>query len=157
MSIVFIEISHITAYTSLIGFIIGLPTVVATYYQSFKARQEAREARDGVHSRDCLEFVIEDGSAINLIPLETLHTFPKPGDIVMLPGDGIGGAAKFAPGAYRVERVEHIYAPVDVRPSRPREALLTKVVALVTSLHESFEVQKLKRGGGRGLNRRGVD
>jgi hypothetical protein len=37
-----VEISKITAVTSLIGFIIGLPTVIATYYQSFKARQEAQ-------------------------------------------------------------------------------------------------------------------
>lgn len=67
-------------YTSLIAFLIGMPTAVATYYQAFKTRQEARAARDGLlHSRDCLEFVIEDGSCVNLVPLETLHTLPSLG------------------------------------------------------------------------------
>jgi len=129
-----IEISHITAYTSLIGFIIGLPTVIATYYQSFKGREEAREARDGLHSRNCLEFVSEDGNTINLVPLETLHTLPRPGDVVLLPGDGIGSDVRFIPGAYRIGRIEHIYAPVNIKSARPREARLTKAVAQVVSL-----------------------
>jgi hypothetical protein len=130
-----VEISHITAYTSLIGFIIGLPTVIATYYQSFKARQEAQEARNGMHSANCLEFVGEAGDTVNLVPLETLHTLPKPGDVVLLPGDGIGRDSRFIPGAYRIERIEHIYTPVTIRTMRPREARLTKAVALVTCLN----------------------
>jgi len=127
-----IELSRITAVTSLIGFIIGLPTVIATYYQSFRAR---KEARDGVHSANCLEFVSEDGETVNLVPLETLHTLPKPGDIVLLPGDGLGSGSLFAPGAYRIERIEHIYSPVVLRTMRPREARLTKAVALVSALN----------------------
>jgi hypothetical protein len=124
------------AYLGILCSIVILPTVAATYYQSFKARQEAREARDGLlHSKNCLEFVIADGSCINLIPLETLHTLPKPGDIVLLPGDGIGTDARFAPGAYRIERIEHIYTPAEIKRKPPREARLTKAVALVTSLH----------------------
>jgi hypothetical protein len=123
-------------YTSLVAFLIGMPTAVATYYQAFKTRQEARAARDGLlHSRDCLEFVIEDGSCVNLVPLETLHTLPKPGDIVLLPGDGGVGAGLFAPAAYRIERIEHIYTPAEVKAKRPREARLTKAVAVVSSLH----------------------
>ena len=130
-----IEISRITAVTSLIGFVIGLPTVIATYYQSFKARQEAREARDGLHSANCLEFVSESGETINLVPLETLHTLPKPGDIVLLPGDGIGKDSLFIPGAFRVGRIEHIYTPVTMKTMRPREARLTKAVAMVAALN----------------------
>jgi hypothetical protein len=126
----------LNAYLGILCSIVILPTVAATYYQAFKARQEAKAAREGsMHSKNCLEFVIEDGSCINLIPLETLHTLPKPDDVVLLPGDGIGGDNRFPPGAYRIERVEHIYTPVEMKKKRPREARLTKVVALVTSLH----------------------
>jgi hypothetical protein len=61
----------ISRYTSIIGFTIALPLTIATYYQSFKARQEARQAREGtVHSLNCLEFVSGDGSCINLVPLD---------------------------------------------------------------------------------------
>jgi hypothetical protein len=131
------ELSRITSVTSLIGFLIGLPTVVATNYQSFKAREEAREARDQVHSLNCLEFVTEEGDCINLIPLETLHTLPKPGDIVLLPGDWVEDDSVIVPAAYRVERIEHIYSLAHMKSPRPKEARLTKAVALVTSLHSA--------------------
>jgi hypothetical protein len=130
-----IEISKITAVTSLIGFIIGLPTVIATYYQTFKTRNEAKEARNVHHTENCLEFVSEAGETINLVPLETLHTLPKPSEVILLPGDGVGGDSRFIPGAYRIERIEHIYTPVVMRTMRPREARLTKVVALVSQVN----------------------
>jgi hypothetical protein len=129
------ELARITTVTSLIAFVIGLPTVVATYYQSFKAREEAKEARDGIHSRNCLEFVSPEGECINLVPLETLHTLPQPGDIVLLPGEWVQQDSEILPGAYRVESVEHIYAPAHLKSIRPRQAKLTKAVAKVTSLH----------------------
>jgi len=128
-------IHQISPYTSLLSFMIGLPTIVATYYQSFKTRQEAKLAREGMHSRDCLEFVTEDGSCVNLVPLETLHSLPKPGDVVLLPGDWIGADSRFVPGAFRIERIEHIYTPAETKARRPREARLTKAVAMVSSLH----------------------
>lgn len=121
---------------SILGLLIGLPTALATYYQALKTRQEARQEREGtLHSRNCLEFMAGDGSCINLVPLETLHSLPKPGDVVMLPGHGMGGAGEFLPGAYLVESVEHIYAPVDLKNARPQEARLAKAVAQVTSLN----------------------
>lgn len=126
---------QLNAYLGILCSVVILPTVAATYYQAFKARQEAKEAREGLHSLNCLEFVVADGSCINLIPLETLHTLPKPGDIVLLPGDGIGNDARFTPGAYRIEQIEHICTPAEVKRKRPREARLTKAVALVSSLH----------------------
>ena len=126
------------AYLGILCSLVILPTVAATYYQSFKARQEAKEAREGLlHSKNCLEFVVADGSCINLIPLETLHSLPKPGDVVLLPGDGVGGDSRFVPGAYRIERIEHIYTPAEVKGKQPREARLTKAVALVSSLHSA--------------------
>jgi hypothetical protein len=114
---------------------VGLPTMVGAYYQSWRARQEARLAREGaIYSADCLEFVVDDGTCINLVPLETLHSLPKPGDIVLLPGDGTFDDGALAPGAYRIDRVEHIYTRPDKKAKRPREARLTKAVAQVTSL-----------------------
>jgi hypothetical protein len=131
----------ISRYTSIIGFTIALPLTIATYYQSFKARQEARQAREGtVHSLNCLEFVSGDGSCINLVPLDTLHSLPKVGDVVLLPGHGVGEDGEFLPGAYLVETVEHIYANVEAKDSRPLEARLTKAVAKVTSLNPALTV-----------------
>jgi len=124
------------AYLGILCSLVILPTVGATYYQAWKARREARDAREGLlHSKDCLEFVVEDGTCINLIPLETLHSLPKPGDVVLLPGGAFTGDSQFLPAAYRVERIEHIYTPAEVKGKQPREARLTKAVALVVSLH----------------------
>ena len=126
-------------YVSVIGFVIALPTVVAAYYQSFKARQEARRAREGtVHSLDCLEFVAGDGSCINLVPLETLHSMPRAGDVILLPGDGSGVDGEFLTGAYLVEKVEHFYTRAEHKGCRPQEARLTKAVAQVTSLNPTL-------------------
>ena len=131
----------ISRYTSIIGFTVALPLTLATYYESYKARREARQARDGtLHSLNCLEFVSGDGTCINLVPLETLHTLPKPGDVVLLPGHGVGDGVEFLPGAYLVETVEHFYTRVEIKGSRPLEARLTKTVAQVTSLNPVFTV-----------------
>ncbi len=128
-------ITSFSPYTSLFSFVIGLPTMIAAYYQSWKARQEARLAREGaLYSMNCLEFVTGDGDCINLIPLETLHSLPKAGDIVLLPGDGGFEEGGLAPGAYRVDRVDHIYTQHDTKKKRPREARLTKAVAQVSGL-----------------------
>jgi hypothetical protein len=110
--------------------------MVAAFYQMWKARQEARAMREGrLHSANCLEFVAGDGSCINLVPLETLHSLPKPGDVVLLPGHGVGGHGEFLPGAYLVGAIEFIYAHADYKNCRPQEARLTKAVAQVTSLN----------------------
>jgi hypothetical protein len=131
-----IPITQLSPYTSLFSFIIGMPAMIAAWYQSWKARQEARLAREGaLHSLNCLEFVVDDGTCINLVPLETLHTLPKPGDIVLLPGDGMGIGGNMLPGAYRIDRIEHIYTRPDRKTKRPREARLTKAVAQVSSVN----------------------
>ncbi|MGA9672951.1 MAG: hypothetical protein WBQ94_27285 [Terracidiphilus sp.] len=125
-----------TFLATLTWFVIGMPTVFAAYYQSWKARQEARAAREGaLHEMNCLEFVSVEGECVNLVPLDTLHTLPKPGDIVLLPGHGVSEGAKFFPGAFRVESIEHIYSPVQNKSTRPYQAGLVKAVAQVTSLN----------------------
>ena len=115
---------------------IGLPFMAGAYYESWKIRQEARREREGrLHSRNCLEFITGDGTCINLVPLESLHSLPREGDVLMLPGDGLSEGAKFLPGAYLVESIEHIYTPAEYKGARSCEARLTKAVAHVTSLN----------------------
>lgn len=136
------ELSALLArYSNIAGFAIALPVTVATYYQSFKARQEAKLARDGAPlSLNCLEFIAGDGTCINLVPLEQLHSLPKPGDVVMLPAHGVAPGVEFLPGAYLVETVEHFYTRVEGKGARPLEARLTKAVAQVTSLNPALTV-----------------
>jgi len=133
-----ITVPGISPYISLFAFIVGLPTLVGTYYQSWKTRQESREARQGlVYSDNCLEFVLDDGTTINLVPLETLHTLPKSGDVVLLPGTAHQGLPDPKHGAYRVGRVEFIYSRVENRFAQPGQARLAKAVAHVDSLTEA--------------------
>ncbi|MGO9317754.1 MAG: hypothetical protein ACLPXT_14185 [Terracidiphilus sp.] len=131
-----------TFLATLAWFLLGLPAMLAAFYQTWKARQEAKAVREGkLHSMNCLEFVTGDGSCVNLVPLETLHSLPKPGDIVLLPGRGINHDGEFIPGAYLIEGIEHIYAHVAYKGSRPQEARLTKAVAKVTSLNPPLMVE----------------
>jgi hypothetical protein len=130
-----LPITQFSPYTSIFSFIVGFPTLIGAYYQTWKARQEARLAREGaLQSANCLEFLTEEGMCVNLVPLETLHSLPKPGDIVLLPGDGTFDNGALAPGAYRIDRIEHIYTQYENKAKRPREARLTKAVAQVTNL-----------------------
>jgi hypothetical protein len=127
---------HFGSLASILGLLIGMPAVLATLYQSFKARQEARQIRDGTfHSLNCLEFVDGAGSCINVVPLETLHSLPKVGDVILLPGQGMSEPGMFLPGAYLVESIEHIYSSAAYKGRRPQEARLSKAVARVTSLN----------------------
>ena len=123
--------SQFSPYVSLFSFVIGLPTAVATYYQAWRGRQESHELRESLaYSSYCLEFIDPAGSTVNLVPLDSLHSLPKMGDVVLLPGmeDGRGGPAH---GAYRVLRVEHLYARDDSRGALAGGARLVKTVAQV--------------------------
>ena len=125
-----INIPALSPYASLFGFVVGLPTLVGTYYQSYKSRQESKEARAGlVYSENCLEFVLDDGTTVNLVPLETLHTLPKPGDVVLLPGTAALNQEHPQHGAYRVSRIEFIYSRVENRQAHHGQARLAKAVA----------------------------
>ena len=125
-------LSNITPFTSFISFCLGMPTAVGAYYQAWKTRQEARLARNGfIFSANCLEYVTRNGDSVNLIPLESLHTLPKPGDVVFLPSSGFTNTAEVPPGAFRVNRIEHIYARVEGEGAHAKQARLVKAVAHV--------------------------
>lgn len=131
-------LDHFGSVASILGLLIGLPAVLAALYQARKARQEARQVREGtMHSRDCLEFIVGDGTTLNVVPLETLNWLPREGDVILLPGDGLTTGA-FLPGSYLVESIEHFYAPATHKRRRPQEARLTKVVCTVTTLNPMF-------------------
>jgi hypothetical protein len=132
-----IRLANLSYIANILAFFVALPITAATWYQALRARQELRRVRETViHSENCLEFVDPDGTRVNLIPLETLRALPRPGDVVFLPGDGVGGDQAICTGAWRVERVEHIYTRVQRKGARPNEARLTQAVAHVISLHD---------------------
>ncbi|MGC1421669.1 MAG: hypothetical protein WA354_04885 [Terracidiphilus sp.] len=132
-------LDHFGSIASILGLLIGIPTIVAAFYQASKARQEARQVREGtMHSRDCLEFIVRDGTTVNIVPLETLNWLPREGDLLLLPGDGVNGESEWLPAAYLVESIEHFYAPAAHKRRRPQEARLTKVVCMVTTLNPTF-------------------
>jgi hypothetical protein len=128
-------VGSISPYTSLIGFVLGFPTLAATYYQAWKTRREAERAREGlVYSQNCVEFLLDDGTLVNVVPLQALHSLPKPEDIVFLPSEDFSIQSATAPGAFRVHRVEHIYTRVEGKAHLPLQARLAKVVAHIRHL-----------------------
>ena len=130
-----LTLATISTAATIVGVVLGMPTAFGAYYQAWKARQEARQARDGfIFSANCLEFVSGEGTSINLVTLESLHTLPKPGDLVLLPAGGIDDTSA-TPGAFRVDRIEHIYSRVEGKGSRPKQARLVKAVAHVNALY----------------------
>jgi hypothetical protein len=132
-------LDHFGSVASLLGLLIGLPAALAASYQAYRARLEAQQVREGwMHSRNCLEFVVKDGTTINVVPLETLNWLPREGDIILLPGDGAECGSGLVPGAYLVESIEHYYAPATHKRRRLQEARLTKVVCAVTTLNPTF-------------------
>lgn len=132
-------IALIAQYASVVGFLVGLPFMIGAYYESFKARREARHEHEHTfHSLHCLEFIAGDGTCINLVPLHSLHSLPRVGDVILLPGYGVNEQSPFLPGAYLVESIEHIYTEAESKLARPHEARLTKAVARVTSLNPAL-------------------
>ena len=126
--------SHVSPYTSLISFTLGFPTAIATYYQAWKARQESRNLREGLALTSfCLEFVDWDGTTVNVATLDSLHSLPTVGEVVLLPGfERKDGMPLYQ--AFRIREIEHLYAPTDTRAALPGQAHLVKIVAKVATL-----------------------
>src|SRR5260370_25951394 len=101
-----LPISSISPITSIISFVLGMPTAFGIYYQAWKARREPQLARQGyLFSANCLAFVLQNGDTVNVIPLASLHTLPKPADVVLLPSnplDNLGLDTAALPRPYRV-------------------------------------------------------
>jgi len=84
-----IDLAVVTRHTGPIGRTLGFPTVMAANYAAYKVRQETHREREGtLHSMNCLEFVDSDRTCINLVRLESLHSLPKSGGVVLLPERG---------------------------------------------------------------------
>src|ERR1700730_5644773 len=68
--------------------IIGIPVLGVATWKLYRAYVKGRETKNV--SQVCLEFS-EKGIGINLVPLERVAAFPRPGDIVLLPGETFEG------------------------------------------------------------------
>ncbi len=121
-------IGRFSNLAGVVSFLIGVPTVIATYREAHRARREAEKAQASmVLTQDSIEFVLEDGTWINLVPLSGRYSLPLPGAICMLPGDGNGENG----GVYRVVRLEYIYTEAPSTEQMPLQARLVKAVAHV--------------------------
>jgi hypothetical protein len=106
--------------------IIGIPVLVVTTDRLYREYSKSRAVKHV--SQDCLEFN-ENKTGINLVPLERVAAFPRPGDIVFLPGETHEGK-NYGGGEYEVEKVAFTFneAPEIDQPS---PAVPSKVVAYV--------------------------
>jgi hypothetical protein len=116
---------------------VGLPTLVwSTLRLGFDFRKEhadairrrADEERREIVSVGCLEFS-DTSAAINLVPLEKVSGFLRPGDFVFLPGDWVEGK-NYGGGEYRVERLSFTFPPAP-EIDQPCPAVPSKVIAYV--------------------------
>lgn len=112
--------------------ILGVPVLAAAtwaLYSEFRKERAERKMFKNV-SQDCIEFY-DTGKkvAINLVPLDRVAAFPRPGDFVMLPGETHGGK-NLGGGEYEVEKISFSYFEAP-EIDQPCPALPSKVVAYV--------------------------
>jgi len=109
--------------------LLGIPVLVVTTARLVgeikKERAERRALK--IISEGCLEFLdSEHKVGINLVPFERVPLMPRPGDFVLLPGEG----RRYGAGEYEVEQVKFIFLEAsDV--DQPCPAALSKVTAFV--------------------------
>jgi hypothetical protein len=106
--------------------IIGIPVLAATTYRLYREYSKSREVKNV--SQDCLEFN-EQRTGINLVPLERVAAFPRPGDTVFLPGETVDGK-NYGGGEYEVERIAFTFHEAP-EIDQPCPAIPSKVVAYV--------------------------
>jgi hypothetical protein len=107
--------------------IVGIPLLVVTTYRLYREYSKSREVKNV--SQDCLEFN-EKGTGINLVSLERVAAFPRPGDIVFLPGEMRDGK-NYGGGEYEVERVAFTFNEAPEIDDQPCPAVPSKVVVSV--------------------------
>ena len=106
--------------------IVGIPTLAVANWQLYREYLKRKEIKNV--SQDCLEFTDRD-TGINLVPLERVAAFPRPGDIVFLPGETREGK-NYGGGEYEVERVAFTFHEAP-EIDQPCPAVPSKVVAYV--------------------------
>ncbi len=109
--------------------IIGIPALAVTTYRLYREYEKSSEP--GIVSQYCLEFSDRE-CGINLVPLEKVAAYPRPGDLVFLPGETRAGK-NLGGGTYEVERVSfsfHEAPEID----QPCPAVPSKVIAHVRKL-----------------------
>jgi hypothetical protein len=112
--------------------ILGVPLLVAGTWQIVREIRRERAARKILKnvSQDCLEFTDPyQRVGINLVPLDRVAAFPRPGDLVFLPGETHEGK-NFGGGEYEVEKVSFsFYEAPEI--DQPCPAVPSKVIAYV--------------------------
>jgi hypothetical protein len=117
--------------------IVGLPALVWSTWKlwgEFQAEKRAavlhraEEERRQTVSVGCLQFS-EGRTGINLVPLEEISVFPRPGDFVFLPGETREGR-NWGSGEYEVERVSFTFLEAP-EIDQPCPAVPSKVIAHV--------------------------
>ena len=106
--------------------IIGVPVLAWTTWKLYQQYRESREIKNV--SQDCLEFN-EQETGINLVPLNKVVAFPRPGDIVFLPGETVEGK-NYGGGEYEVEKVAFSFHEAP-EINQPCPAVPSKVIAYV--------------------------
>ncbi len=106
--------------------IVGIPSLAVTTFRFYREYVKSREVKNV--SQYCLEFS-ERRVGINLVPLERVAAFPRPGDTVFLPGETQDGK-NFGGGEYEVEQVAFTYHEAP-EIDQPCPAVPSKVIATV--------------------------
>lgn len=114
--------------------IVGIPVLLVTTVKFYREYLKGREIKNV--SQDCLEFV-DRREGINLVSLETVAAFPRPGDIVFLPGETRDNK-NYGGGEYEVERVAFTFHEAP-EIDQPCPAIPSKVVAYVRKWQGNFK------------------
>jgi len=104
----------------------GIPVLAVTTIGLYRQFLKDREIKSV--SQDCLEFT-ESDTGINLVPLDRVAAFPRPGDIVFLPGETHDGR-NYGGGRYLVESVALTFHEAP-EINQPCPAVRSKVIAFV--------------------------
>lgn len=113
--------------------IVGIPTLYVATKNLYKDVRRSREPQAVSHG--CLEFGrADDKTGINLVPLTEVTAIPRPGDMVLLPGEYVDHK-NYGGGLYRAESVFFTYLPADPKEvDQPCPALPSKIIVNVREI-----------------------